>query len=218
VKPARISFSILLPILELTLWLVIVAVPATLFYYRLQQAAPHAGIAHLSSGEFQLTVPRSEFFAFALNSATMRNAYIVAAINTPGAFVELLISLPTSWPSSWHPENIPVISWRALSYPFFSLPAWWLVGLGLDALLGWRRTHLALLITGTVFASFFLFLALGLQFALPIADRGGAVPWAMWGLGLWTILFGILPGAWLRQWRIPPTVRAESERDTELTS
>ena len=84
--------------------------------------------------------------------------------------------------------------------PFFCLPAWFFVGCGIDALLGWRRLHWAALATGTLLCVLFLVLFLGLRFGISTEERGEVV-FPLWGMSLWALLFASIPAAWIRQWR-----------------
>jgi hypothetical protein len=120
------------------------------------------------------------------------------AINLPGMVFDILISLPTSWPSTWHPQALLRDTWDALVYPFFCLPFWWLVGCGLDGLLRKERFHWSLLLVGALLAGTCVVLALGFHFGIPDAERRDN-PWLMRGLTGWTIAFAVLPMAWIMQ-------------------
>jgi hypothetical protein len=61
-----------------------------------------------------------------------------AYLNAPAMLVELPIDFFTTWPDSWHP-NLPypfddIWFWRAVTWPFYALPLWWLAGRAMDAL------------------------------------------------------------------------------------
>ena len=90
-------------------------------------------------------------------------------------------------------------SWRDITFPFFCLPAWWLVGLGIDGLLRWRRLHLAAMITSLVLFLFFAIAFLALRFGSS-PDRENDV-YLFWGVVVWWGLFAVLPIAWVRQRR-----------------
>ena len=200
-KPySRVSFSVLLPLIDLVIWVVLLAVPATLVFLNLERVAQGSGVANIQAEMFSASIPRKQFLSFALQSAAIKSSSTVAAANMPGFFGELLISLPTSWPASWHPAGMMLDTWRAITFPFFCLPAWWLVGLGVDVLLKWRRLHWVTFLTGTLLFILFGVLFFGLRFALTDSERGGLV-YPLWGMGLWAGLFAVLPIAWFRQWR-----------------
>jgi hypothetical protein len=64
---------------------------------------------------------------------------VSALLNMPAMLVELPVDLATAWPSSWYPR-LPfpfndLWFWRAISWPIYALPLWWLAGRGLDAFL-----------------------------------------------------------------------------------
>jgi hypothetical protein len=145
-----------------------------------------------SSSEHRLFVASVEF-------GTVRYSRLVTAINLPGVFVEALISLPISWPDSWHPEGLTLDSWRAIILPFFCLPFWWFVGRGTDALLGRRRLHWVTLLLGSILCSCFIVMILGLRFGLPASDRTAESNWIFWGVGCWALAFGVFPLTWI--WR-----------------
>jgi hypothetical protein len=120
-------------------------------------------------------------------------------LNFPGIFVEMSVVLPTAGSPKWHPAALTLAGWRMLSYPFFCLPAWWLVGKGLDGLLRRRRLHWAMLLTGSILSLLFLVLVVGILTS-PAGDRAD-MAWLLPGCGFWTIAFGVLPLAWVRQRR-----------------
>jgi hypothetical protein len=194
-KTSRIRFSFLLPVLELTVWVVLILVPATLLFlqYRSEPGLHRIGI-------IDVTIPRDHLLPFAAESAAIRYLEFFCALDFPGMIGEVLVSLPTSWPASWHPAGISLQSWRPLSLPFYSLPAWWLVGRGLDALISRRRMHWLLGVSGSLLCLLCIVVLCGLWFGVPDRDDDGA--WIFWGLGLWGMGFGVLPVAWLRQRRL----------------
>jgi hypothetical protein len=196
----RVSFSVLLPLIELVISVVVLAVPATLVFLNHERVTQGSAVANIQAEMFSASIPRKQFLSFALQSAAIKSSHTVAAANMPGFFGEILISLPTSWPASWHPTGMMVDTWRAITFPFFCLPAWWLVGLGWNVLLKWRRLHRATFLTGTLLFILFGVLFLGLRFALTASERGETT-YPLWGIGLWAVLFAILPIAWFRQWR-----------------
>jgi hypothetical protein len=201
-KVTRASFSILLPLFELAIWIALIAVPTTLIFLNLRQTAHGSPTAHVGMGTFDAEIPKRHFLWFAFWSATTSRAHVITAINIPGTIPEFLLSLPTSWPHSWHPVGWTVDSWRAVMFPFFCLPAWWFAGLGTDSLLGWRRLHWGTLLSGSIFFLLFVTLFLGFRFGLSASERAeGDSGWLLWGVGLWALLFATFPCAWLRQSR-----------------
>jgi hypothetical protein len=200
-KVARASFSVLLPLFELALWAAFVAVPATLVFLNLKQLAHGSPTAHLGSGSFIAEIPREHFLWFALASANEKS-HTITAVNLPGMVPEILLSLATSWPAEWHPAGWMGDTWRVVAFPFFCVPAWWFVGLGLDSLFGWRRLQGGTFLLGSIFFLLFLTLFFGLFFGISASERAeSSMDWVYWGIGLWSLLFSIFPCAWLLQSR-----------------
>jgi hypothetical protein len=198
VRLQRVTFSLLLPILELTLWFVLVPSQAAFVYFRLRRMAPNSADLRLRVGEFAVLIPRTRLLPYAVESVAMRESRTITAVNAPGLLGEIVISLPISWPNSWHPTGLPLFAWRSLVLPFFCLPAWWFVGRGLDALCGWHCPRWWTLLAGTLLSAGFLTLLLGLRFGLSRGDRVDDV-WIFLGLALWTLEFALFPALWLRR-------------------
>jgi hypothetical protein len=193
----RIPFSHLLPVVDLALLALLVFVPITLMSLRLYQASKGSDQVHVHTDQSDMSLPRDQIVPLAIRMVTVSKAETIKAINLPGAIFQILISLPTSRRSGWHPAALLLQTWQALVYPFFCLPFWWLVGCGLDCLLGRERFHWSLLLVGTLLFGLCLTLALGLRFVMSAAER----QYASWPLGLtgWTIAFAVLPIAWITQ-------------------
>ena len=124
--------------------------------------------------------------------------------------VELAVDLPTTWPDSWYP-SFPypfgdLWFWRAVSWPIYALPLWWLGGRAIDSLrkgnpLFTPRIHLfEAIIMGSI-GTLTGIVGVGLFFT----DESGSprdgmkwvvVPSLLWlGLGILSIV------AWIRQRR-----------------
>jgi hypothetical protein len=196
----RIRFSHILPVVDLALLVLLVFVPITMTTLHLYQASNGSDQVHLHNGQFDITIPRDQIVLWAIRVVTVSKARTMMVINLPGALFQWLISLPSSSGSrfGWHPQALALDTWRALVFPFFALPFWWLVGCGLDTLLGRLRLHWSLLLTGTLLFAIYLTLALDLRFGTSAIERANAV-WAVPGLIGWTIAFAILPIAWITQ-------------------
>ena len=195
----RIAFSYLLPVVDLALLVVLVFVPITLTSLHLYEASKGSDQVHIHTGQFDMTLTRDQIVPLAIRIVTVSKAHTMMAINLPGVLLQALISLPahTSPSFSWHPQALMLDTWRALVYPFFCLPFWWLVGCGLDCLLGRERFHWSLLLFGTFLVGACLALVLGFHFGIPAGRQDN--PWLMRGLTGWTIAFAILPIAWITQ-------------------
>jgi len=171
------------------------AVPATLFYFSLQQIAHGGSAAYLHAAEFSMQLPRERFLSFALTSAASRFGHTIDALNVPGTVGDALLN---NWQHISVLRRMTLDSRRALTFPMFCLPAWWLVGRGLDRLTARWSAHGALYLTGTALCIGCCVLAIGLRFETDAADRMDET-WPIWGLTLWAVLFGVLPFAWWRQ-------------------
>lgn len=199
VPSRRISFSLLLPVLSLVLWVCLISVPTTLIYANFQLSARGAPAVSISSGMGKVTIPRKRFLRFAAAAATLRLVHVIQAIDLPAIAIELPFSrLSSTWPGTWTPAGMTVESWRAVIYPIYCLPFWWFVGVGLDGLLKRRHLRWPWLLIGTLLCGLFLFIALGLTFGLAANNHVG-MAYVFWGFGLWIALLGIFPAAWLRQ-------------------
>jgi hypothetical protein len=172
--------------------------------------SPHSEVISTEIGTF--TLSPQEVRRIALESATMKMSHVITALNTPGVFVEMLIDLPISWPSTWHPPKLPLDVWRSITLPFFCLPAWWFVGRGFDSLQGRLKLNWPVTLLGTLLFVVFVVLFCGFRFEVPPNDRIGG-SWILWGMALWALLFSVFPLAWLMRRRIS---RRESEQSVSL--
>jgi len=199
-KRHNVSFSIVLPLLSSALWVALIAIPATLAYVNMRHISRNGSGVTFHSHQYSFTVPRNRFFASSVRSSASLNHKVIEAANLPGFSIELLQSrLSSSWPMSWTPAGMDIFTWRAIIFPFYCLPFWWFVGLGVDALLRRRKLRWPVLLLGTLLCGFFLFLILGLRFGLSAEERDGLV-YPFLGFGLWIVLFGIFPMTWVRSW------------------
>jgi hypothetical protein len=174
----RVPYSLLLPIIELTIW------------------------ALLIPGEFALTYHRprppgmsSERWLALVKLLPLKYSRPIVAVNLPGIVPDALISLAGNERSTVHPAGISWENWRSLVFPFFCLPAWWFAGYGLDALRARTRPHRAALWTGSILCVLFLAPLFGYVTA-PSGDRAD-LGWLVPGFCLWTILFGVFPLNWM---------------------
>jgi hypothetical protein len=219
----RVSFSLLLPALELAVWLMLVPTQVGLIFWQLEHGTSAASFDKtqpdtmyrvipnivLAIPQEQARAPKHPLLSAALLWGTMRNSHLVMAINLPGIFVEALISLPTSWPDSWHPTRLTLESWRAIILPFFCLPFWWFAGTGVDAALARKRLHWVALLIGTIFCSLFVIMFIGLRFGMSETERGEVVDWVFNGIAFWAITFAVFPFTWILRRRVRPTLAEE---------
>jgi hypothetical protein len=191
---AHLPFSLLLPLLELTVWAIFVPLQTAILYQRLDQLDPGANVVHIHTSHFESLIPRDRLFKFALERTTYLYSRPVASANFPGAFFQVLI--PSS-PRPWHPAGMPYDSWRCISFPFLSLPCWWLVGLGLEGVGTQRRLPPPIWITGSILCTLSIAGLIAFRLGLSPAERIDE-DWVLWGIGLWALAFGMLPLARLR--------------------
>lgn len=194
----RLRFSHLLPLIDLVLLVLLVFVPITLTARHLYKASRGSDQVHVRDGKIDALVSRDQIVPWAIRVETAPRAPLIKAINLPGTMLEVLISLPTSWPSTWHPQALLPETWDTLVYPFFCLPFWWLVGCGLDVLVNKESLHPSLLVIGTLLSATCLTLAFGSRFRMLETEPVGAA-WFIRGFTGWTIGFAILPIAWIMQ-------------------
>ncbi len=199
----RLSFALLLPALEIAVWLILVPTQTGLIYWRLLQLnSPASAFITIAPGA-AVTIKRPEsghpLFDLALRFSTFPKGDLITAINVPGVFVEALVSLPTTWPDSWHPATLSKQDWRAVVLPLYCLPFWWFVGMGVDTALGRRRLRWGWLLLGTISFLLMATLLIGLRFGMTEAERGETRQWVLSGFCFWTIAFSTFPIAWILQ-------------------
>lgn len=206
VRSAR--FRWWLPGVALVVWVVVIAVPAVQTYGRLRAIGVQGKNAAVSVGAFQATILPENFWPFAVNEAVVTHSHALTAMQLPGALVEMPLAIALTNPALWYPKELDEWTWSLLEMPLYCLLAWWLVGLGMEGLLGRRRVRWPLLLVGSVaWATFVLMLC---EYLLGWMLPGHAVEgWVVAGFGLWIVLFGILPAAWvLRVLRGPRELRS----------
>ena len=192
---------ILLPLLNLAGWVALVLVPTTFIFLHMKQMAHGAPVLSMRAGPFEARIPQKHFLTFALNTATMSTGQAVAAANVPAFLIEILVSLPTTWPQTYHPSTIMFLAWCALAFPIFALPAWWYVGRGIDALRNQNHLSILDLVFSSSCAVLLAILAIGLRFGLSESDRDSITSWYIAGLALWAGLMGLTAVAWIKQWK-----------------
>ena len=213
----RLSFALLLPALEIAVWLVLVPTQTGLVYWRLTHGMPASALRDrlpfqtdralvmnlpsmpASAKSPGLPVPKHPLFDLALFASTYPQGMRTTSINLPGMFGEMLVDLPTTWPDSWHPATLMLMSWRTIVLPFYCLPFWWFVGIGLDTASGHTRLPWGWLLVGTIL--FLLFSATLIMFVVmtiteQARDNAGLL---LSGTGFWALAFGTFPIAWVIQ-------------------
>ena len=194
----RIPFSHILPVVDLALLVLLIFVPITMTALHLYQASKGSTQVRVHTADSDISLPREQIVPLAIRIATVPKARLMMAINFPGIVFQALISLPTSWPASWHPAALLLDTWRALIFPFFCLPFWWLVGRGLDGIVNKERLHWSLLLAGTLLSALCFAARFHLDPNAPPPEQDGS-SWVFVGLIGWTIAFAVLPIAWIAQ-------------------
>ncbi|SEG21864.1 hypothetical protein SAMN05421819_2245 [Bryocella elongata] len=198
-RAPRLPFSLLLPALDLALWVFLSLIPVTLYYFGFLADAQEDHRPVAVAQHEQLHVQPQEVAAQQLEVAMDWRSRTLMDINPPALGMETLVSIGPRWPEIWHPDAIALATWRALVYPLYALPAWWLAGIALDALFGRRRLHW-LLFAGDIVL--FLFCGLMAVAGSMISLQGDAADISRTiGCIVWSLLFAVAPVAWWRQRR-----------------
>jgi hypothetical protein len=194
----RLPFRMLLPVMAVVVWLGMVAGPAARMDHELRRVTGNVKNATVSVGTFHTTISPQRFAAFAVNEAVLTHSHALTAMNFPGALMEMPISLATTVPEAWYPKQLESWTWMAMATLFYCLPAWWLVGLGVEALVGPRQLRWQWAGLGLVMCGLLVVLLAGFLFGTSTSNHAGG-GWVFAGLGLWIVLFALLPVAWARR-------------------
>jgi len=193
-------FRWLLPVVGVSVWVWVIALPAVQTYRALRAIGAQGKNAAVSVGTFHATILAENFWPFAVNEAVVTHSHALTAIAMPGALVEMPLTIALTNPSLWYPKQMDEWTWSLLEAPLYCLPAWWLVGLGMDGLLGRRRVRWPLLLLGSVAWATFAFMLC--EYLLGWLLPGRAVEgWVVAGFGLWIALFSVLPAVWILRGR-----------------
>ena len=190
-----VKFRWWLPVVSLVVWGVIVAVPAVQMDRALRAAGAEGKKAGVVVGTFRGTVLPENFAAFAVNSAVVTHSHAITAMEMPGALVQMPMAVALTNPELWYPQQLDQGTGSWLAMPLYCLPAWWLVGLGVEALLG-RKVRWMLLAVGSVACGLFGVLLVGYLAGWTVPGRV-VEGWVMAGLGMWMGLFAMLPVGWV---------------------
>jgi hypothetical protein len=177
-------------------WLLIVGFAAVGVYRELQTVTRPGQSATVGLGAFHETIPPQRFAAFAVNDAVLTHSHALTAIYLPGALLEMPLSLATTAPEEWYPRRLDEWTQRALWMPVLSMPAWWMIGLAAEALLGRRRLRWPAVFLGSVLCALLAFVLAGF-----LLGAGAASGWVYAGLAMWIALFAALPAVAIEQVR-----------------
>jgi hypothetical protein len=193
---SSVPFAMMLPVLAMVVWLMVVGGAAVGMYHTLMQITQPGQNATVRLGTFHQTIPPQTFAPFAVNYAVLTHSHVLTAVYMPGAFLQMPVSLATTTPEAWYPRRLDDWTRRGVMMPLLCLPAWWLVGLALESLLGERRLRWPVIALGCVLCGLFATVLAG--FLVGASEAAGGA-WVYAGLVLWIVLFGLLPFAGLRQ-------------------
>ena len=199
-KPLSRSFTGLLLLLAFILSIVLVLGATAFYFYSLKHAAHGSDSIRIGTAPYHFVIRSDSLFRFALMSAAMWAIKPITILNAPAHFVDLLISYAVSRKPFWSPNFLGMAAWQCLTYPFFAIPAWSYVGLGLDALFDRRRVGKKSMVLSLLLGVIFGTIAVGLRFGLTPEERQqqDLLPSYIASLSLWGLLFLFPFIAWLR--------------------
>jgi hypothetical protein len=202
-KSRLTCFAFLLPASSLVFWCALVLVPASLYFLQLKHSANGSGSVSLALGQFVIHIPPDRFFSFALERSASRHSSTILVIDAPGLFLNAMASWALAGSARWIPPFFMREAWFAIVWPFCALPAWFLVGRGVDGLLTRNRVRLGEMTLSLSLAAIMTALSLGLRFGTSPAERQEQYMLnpVIEGLGLWSLLILAPFAAWLRQRR-----------------
>jgi len=195
------SFTLLLPVIDLVFWAALVIVPTFIFFMRLKHAANGSHSVYLVFRTYQVNVPSNRFLPFSLDSVAPPAEKLITILDAPAKFVEIAVSLIFFRTGNWLPNWLLRASWRSLIYPIYALPAWIYVGRGIDALLGRNDVRRSNMIASILLSLFSIAVCCTFTFGFSPAERQGQnlLDWYSKGFALWAVLFASPFAAWLRQ-------------------
>ena len=139
-------------------------------------------------------LPRDQWLTFSLSEIGQRRFRFITDLNLPGAVVGAPLYVPAASFLRQHPGVLSMRVWHTITIPFFCLPAWWFVGVGLDGLFARRRLHWTLLVSGSILSAACLARVIGLLTSPP-ADKADLLEFLP-GAVFWTLAFGAVPLNW----------------------
>lgn len=151
--------------------------------------------ASIRSGEFELILPPNKWLEFSLARVCDRQFHTIVNLNLPGALVGAPLSVPAVSYLRRHPSMFSTEAWNVVTLPFFCMPIWWFIGVGLERSLGRQRLHWTLRTIGSIcFCACMAFL-IGILTS-SAGDRKDLFPFLP-GAILWAVAFGLFPANWL---------------------
>ena len=193
------SFSFWLPVGNVVLPGGLLLFTTLLVFSHLRHAANGADALFIQAGEFRLRVRSNEFLLEAFRAATFSANKLIILLDAPGVFGDALISLVSERSGNWYPGRLGLTAWQAVTYPFFSIPAWLYVGQGLDTLMEGARIRTFSTVISSVLMTLAITISCGLRFGISASERSESITWVIAGFALWSFLFAIPILAWI--WR-----------------
>ena len=196
-----VSFAIFLPFVDFLIWAALALTPAALLFIQSQDTSigPKGGV----SVDYSFDVHRDDMYTIPLTEKKVSRSHTIGTVALPATIVETVISSPSILASSWHAADFYVDSFRSLTYPIYSLPAWWFVGTGLDGLFRKRKIGLPSRLAGTALTIVLITIVIGLRSAPHGNDPNGEFNWIIRALGIWVLMFAVFPAVWLKQALMP---------------
>lgn len=196
-KPRRLPFTLLVPLLALIATSAAILYPALQLYDHLLTAPVINGDIYIGNGVYQALVPRSHLLSWSFHMTALVPSTNLEGANLPGDTLLSLLTSITGHSPHWTPTT-NLFLWREIAGFVLCLPAWWFLGFGIDGLLNSRKLRWRSMLVGTVLFLFFLVLGIGFRFGESPQERSELVV-PIWSFFFWAAAFAIPPIAWLRQ-------------------
>ena len=185
----KFSFATFQPLAEIAIWAILVLVPTV------QISINHVRLDNwpIANGGAPLRFSRS--LGISLIVVSEQQFLTIVNLNLPGTLIGAPISVPAISYIRHHSVAFPVETWVVVTLPFFCIPAWWLVGRSLDAVLSRTRPRLAFRVIGLILCCVCIAIAIGIETSPP-EDKLDLRPF-MPGAIFWAVAFSLLPLTWL---------------------
>ena len=193
----RRPVALLLPACMIFLSLAVLVSATSVYFLSLKRAASGSNTVVIGDPDNGLVIEPHHFSSLAFVTASMALEKSIRIVHAPAHIINLGIVYSVARRPFWFPRFIAPSAWTCLTFPVLALPAWSFVGLGIDGLLGHSVVRTATLVVSVILVLICGSAAAFLEFGL----RGdpGLVPGYLEGFSMWTLLFAIPLGAWIRQ-------------------
>jgi hypothetical protein len=143
----------------------------------------------------------------------------ISYLNLPAVLVEILISLPTTWPDSWSPHwawALGLDGFRAVSWPLWALPFWFFSGRGMDSFFRDEvRISAFEAFSMGLFSAAIAVATIGIATCAPFRKDEAYMRWMIVPCAMWVGFGVICQLAWWRHWRahrVATEIPAKTER------